>query len=117
MYSLVLRDLDDGLYDVSHLQQEFEDDNGLYNVNHVQHDEEEWKAYWDDISGEKMDSDLTKAARAEEVEGIHKMKVYQKVPISMCLDETGKRPIGSRWVDTNKGDKSKPQIRSRLVAQ
>ena len=35
----------------------------------------------------------------------------------MCLAETGKRPIGTRWVDTNKGDKLNPKIRSRLVAQ
>ena len=27
------------------------------------------------------------------------------------------RPIGTRWVDTNKGDKANPKIRSRLVAQ
>ena len=101
MYSLVCRDLDDGLYD----------------VGHIQHEPEEWKAYWDDLSGEKLDTELTKAARAEEIEGIKKMKVYEKVPISMCLSETGKRPIGKRWVDTNNGDKSKPKVRSRLVAQ
>ena len=45
------------------------------------------------------------------------MKVYVKVSIDQCLEETGKRPIGTRWVDTNKGDKIKPKIRSRLVAQ
>ena len=45
------------------------------------------------------------------------MKVYIKVAIEQCLKETGKRPIGTRWVDTNKGDKIKPKIRSRLVAQ
>ena len=99
-YSLVCRDLDDGLYD----------------VGHIQHEAEEWKAYWDDLSGEKWDTELTKAARAEEIEGIKKIKVYEKGPISMCLNETGKRPIGTRWVDTNKGDKSKPKVRSRLVA-
>ena len=101
MYSLVCKDIEDGLYD----------------INHIRHDEEDWKAYWDDLSGEKLDTKLTKEARAEEIEGIHKSKVYQKVPISMCLSETGKRPIGTRWVDTNKGDRSKPKIRSRLVAQ
>ena len=30
---------------------------------------------------------------------------------------TGKRPLGSRWVDVNKGDHSSPDVRSRLVAQ
>ena len=28
-----------------------------------------------------------------------------------------KKVIGTRWVDTNKGDKLKPNLRSRLVAQ
>ena len=40
-----------------------------------------------------MDTQLTKAARREEIKEIHDMKVYMKVPIKMCLDETGKRPI------------------------
>ena len=44
------------------------------------------------------------------------MGVYRKVPIRMCVEETGKRSIGTRWVDTNKGDKMNPKIRSRLVA-
>ena len=35
------------------------------------------------MSGEKLDTELTKAARAEEIEGMKKMKVYEKVPISM----------------------------------
>ena len=79
MYSLVCRDLDGGLYD----------------VGHIQHELEEWRAYWDNLSGEKLDTELAKAARAEEIEGIKKMKVYEKVPISMCLRETRKRPIGT----------------------
>ena len=54
MYSLVCRDLDDGFYD----------------VGHIQHEPEEWRAYWDDLSGEKLYSELTKAARAEEIEGV-----------------------------------------------
>ena len=85
---------------------------GLYEVNHIEHEPEDWRSYWDDISGEQFDTQLTKAARREEIKGVHDMKVYQKVPIKMCLEETGKRPIGTRWVDTNKGDKSKPNIRS-----
>ena len=32
-------------------------------------------------------------------------------------DETGKAPIGVRWVDINKGDKVHPEYRSRLVAK
>ena len=35
----------------------------------------------------------------------------------MCIEETGKPPIGTRWVDTNKGDDRCPKVRSRIVAQ
>ena len=44
-------------------------------------------------------------------------KVYEKVPIQQCWDETGKNPITVRWLDINKGDEDSPEYRSRLVAQ
>ena len=33
---------------------------------------------------------------------LHKQRVYNKVPLQQCLHETGKQPIGTRWLDTNK---------------
>jgi hypothetical protein len=39
------------------------------------------------------------------------------VPIEECWANTGKEPIGTRWVDVNKGDEANPEYRSRLVAQ
>ena len=45
------------------------------------------------------------------------MGVYKKVPIDQCLKRTGRRPIGTRWVDVNKGDLTNAKHRSRLVAQ
>eukprot|EP00969_Alexandrium_andersonii_P082058 3617459-Alexandrium_andersonii.AAC.1 len=38
-------------------------------------------------------------------------------PISECLSRTGKKPIGGRWVDHNKGDAESPNVRSRYVAK
>ena len=35
----------------------------------------------------------------------------------MCWAVTGKGPIGTRWIDINKGDEVNPEHRSRLVAQ
>ena len=83
------------------------------------HDEDNDRGYqyWDDTSGEVLDPKLTREARMEEIAEIRNMTVYRKVPVSMCLKETGKRPVGTRWVDTNKGDQQSPNIRSRLVAQ
>ena len=39
------------------------------------------------------------------------------VDIQQCWDETGVEPIGTRWVDINKGDEDNPEYTSRLVAQ
>ena len=35
----------------------------------------------------------------------------------MCYQETGKGPIGLKWVDRNKGDLKCPNFRSRLVVR
>ena len=43
--------------------------------------------------------------------------VYINVIVEECLSKTGAEPIGTRWVDINKGDKVHPEYRSRLVAQ
>ena len=93
------------------------EDGGVNSVGEVGHEEEEWLKYWDDISGRELPRELTRAARAEEIQGIKNMGVYEKVPREMCLAETGKPPIGTRWIDTDKGDSTNPNVRSRLVAQ
>ena len=41
----------------------------------------------------------------------------EEVPRAQCLAETGRQPIGTRWVDTNKGDDAVPSVRSRMVAR
>ena len=77
----------------------------------------EWASAWDDVSGEALDPEEVVKARAEEIVYFNKMKVYHKVPIAQCWARTGKRPIPVRWVDINKGDKARPNHRSRLVAK
>ena len=74
-------------------------------------------AVWDDLSGLPLDAGLVKEARAEELREFGKLDVWDIVPLSECWDRTGKGPIGTRWVDVNKGDRSHPDYRSRLVAQ
>ena len=64
-----------------------------------------------------MDNDLVRAARAEEIANFKKHNVNKKVPSSQCVEVTGKQPIGLLWVDTNKGDESAPDYRSRLCAR
>eukprot|EP00969_Alexandrium_andersonii_P213794 9440964-Alexandrium_andersonii.AAC.1 len=43
--------------------------------------------------------------------------VWDVRPISECLSRAGKKPIGGRWVDHNKGDSETPNVRSRYVAK
>ena len=73
--------------------------------------------YWDDLSGKPLSPELVLKARTEEMGEILKHNVYEKVPISQCWNETGQPPVGTRWVDVNKGDDQNVEYRSRLVAQ
>ena len=73
--------------------------------------------FYDDISGEKLDPELVRRAREEEMEEVRKHGLYEKRTIEECMRMTGKKPIGVRWVDVNKGDSVNPDYRSRLVAK
>ena len=74
-------------------------------------------AAWDDVSGAELDPKKVKKARAEELEYVHKMRLYDKVHMSQCYKRTGTSPIAARWIDINKGDVQTPNYRSRLVAR
>ena len=66
------------------------------------------RKFWDDVSGKVLDSALTKAARQEEIKEAERMGVWVKVDRSECMQVTGRGPIGTRWVDTNKRRRSTP---------
>ena len=78
---------------------------------------DEWNQYYDDISGHWLNTTLVQAARAEEMKVFGEHQVYSKVPISECRANTGREPVGCKWLDVNKGDTKTPEYRSRLVAQ
>ena len=93
-------------------------EDGTLNVAH--HDEDKrvrWDEYVDDISGKPLRTDLIKKARQEEMDTFNQFPVYTKVPIEDAYFFTGKGPIGTRWVDVNKGDEDDPEYRCRLVAK
>ena len=75
------------------------------------------QVYYDDMSGKELPEEGVRKARQEELGELKKHGVYRKVPLKECWEATGKEPIGTRWVDVNKGDEEKPDYRSRLVAQ
>ena len=70
----------------------------------------------DDVSGVELDPKLVKEAREVEMAFFRKMQVYTREPRAMQRMKGGK-VIGARWVDVNKGDPEKPDMRSRLVGQ
>eukprot|EP00973_Karenia_brevis_P017484 2398961-Karenia_brevis.AAC.1 len=71
----------------------------------------------DDVTGARLDIKLVREAREAEMKYFKKMGVYRKVPISKCVQLTGRMPIGVRWIDVNKQDNINPRYRSRLVAK
>ena len=73
-------------------------------------------SFWDSVSAVPLHPQLAKRAREEEMQEFSKHGVYVKVPVRECLEKTGKKPIGVKWVDINKGDEERPEYRSRLVA-
>ena len=66
----------------------------------------------DDMSGKDLDKDLVIKARLLELNFFRDHEVYTKIK-----KESWMRPISTKWLDVNKGDKSKPNYRSRLVGR
>ena len=68
--------------------------------------------YIDDTSGKLLNNKHVGKARAEETSVIREFGVWEVV--DRPRDEV---VFGTRWVDINKGDESRPFYRSRLVVQ
>ena len=78
---------------------------------------EEAYEFFDDITGQPLDSNLVKAARQRELEYFENKGVWKMCSAQSAKQLTGRKPISVRWVDVNKGDDKEPNIRSRLVAR
>ena len=78
---------------------------------------EEYEQYLDDVNGGLLIPSKVRAARSEELEEVAKHEVYTRRTLKECYEVTGRPPIQLRWVDTNKGDDSSPEYRSRLVVK
>eukprot|EP00973_Karenia_brevis_P025635 3536728-Karenia_brevis.AAC.1 len=74
-------------------------------------DDDEWydgTFAYDDVTGAPLDVKLVKAAREAEMRYFKTMNVYRKVGIQECWKQTGRGPIGVRWIDVNKQDHINP---------
>ena len=80
------------------------------------HDPVEYEAF-DDVSGEPLVPSLVQGTRKEELKYFDEMGVYKYATMEECWSATGAGPIGTRWIDINKGDTNRPNYRSRLVAK
>ena len=72
--------------------------------------------YRDNISGGILPTDLIQQARKEEIDFMLDWVVCEEVSVDECWRAIGKRPLGSGWVDVNKGDTDTPNVRCRFVA-
>jgi hypothetical protein len=78
---------------------------------------EDTREFYDGIMGEALDPELVDKGRMDEMGYMENLGVFVRVKTEECFEKTGRRPLPSGWVDTNKGDRNKPEIRCRLVAK
>ena len=79
--------------------------------------EEDDVVAWDDMKHRELDPKEVKKARQVEMGYVREHNVYTYAPVAECRAVTGAEPIGTKWLDTNKGDERCPVYRSRWVAQ
>jgi hypothetical protein len=63
----------------------------------------EGRDYYDEITGAKLDPQKVFEAHRVEMEFMTTLNVWDVVPVDECWAETGRAPIGTRWIDQNKG--------------
>ena len=88
----------------------------------MHHDEQELLSvregwHWDDNKGGWLDPELCAKARQEEVEYNRRHKMNTRVSREVCLRETGRAPIKTGWVGTDKGQPGKTHVRARWAAK
>ena len=69
----------------------------------------------DDVKGGALPVELVREARRREVGYLQDRDVYEYATVSKCWEMTGRRPLSLKWIDTDKGGKLDPNVRSRLV--
>ena len=72
---------------------------------------------WGDVNDIELPVELVRAARREEMDHM-KGKIFKVVKKSEAWEKTGRAPISTKWVDTDKTHGTgKPLVRSRWVAR
>ena len=76
--------------------------------------QEEWEAE-DDVKGGPLDPREVKNAREQEMKYLWDMEVYEHSTEAEARARTGRKPVGLKWIDTNKGSAEATRHCSRLV--
>ena len=71
---------------------------------------------WDDVNDKALDAGMVKQARQDEMNYINLKNVWSKVSKQQAL-KLGYKIVDTRWIDTDKGDRTNPVYRSRLVGK
>ena len=80
-------------------------------------DDDDGKRYYDEYTGLELRADGVRASRQEELDFFEKLDVWDIRSRKEALQRSGRSPLGTRWIDTNKGDQRREEYRSRLVVQ
>ncbi|CAE8585163.1 unnamed protein product [Polarella glacialis] len=78
--------------------------------------ETDWPEVFDATTGKAIDPKLVAEARALELDYIRRCNVYRFVPWGLAKANTGRPPVKAKWVDTDKGDELRPNIRCQRLA-
>lgn len=70
----------------------------------------------DDVTNAELDPEGIREARKINMQFFEKMNAYGRCPRS-CVEEENGKLVHVKWIDTNKGDASRPNYRSRLVGR
>ena len=70
--------------------------------------QEEWEAE-DDVKGGPLDPREVKKAREKEIKYLWDMEVYEYSAEAEARARTGRKPVGRKWTDTNKGGAEAPR--------
>ncbi len=73
--------------------------------------------FYDENTGLELDPVLVCAARRVEMEFMAKLNVWSYSTVAQAPSDMGRAPFGARWIDSDKGDATRPDYRSRLVVQ
>ena len=73
--------------------------------------------YFDSRSGKQLDPKKVREARAEEMDFVKRIRVYDEADLAECYEKTGAAPVSTKWVDGNKGTEEEQDIRCRWVAR